>query len=68
MYVQKVFLLEAGDVMYEFWWNLFDKIRHREQWKHELSLNMSIHECLEKQFPTDASRYLKVLVLLLQKN
>lgn len=48
--------MEAGDVMYEFWRPLFDKVRHSEDWKDPFSLNVSIQECLEKEFPKDASR------------
>lgn len=42
--------------MYGFWWELFDKIRHTEDWKDALTLNISIQESLEKAFPKDMYR------------
>jgi len=44
--------------MYEFLWELFDKIRLDEDWKDVLTLNVGLHECLEKHFPKHFFRYL----------
>lgn len=64
---QKVYLLDAGDMMYDFTWELFDKIRHNEDWKDSLSLNLSLHECLEKTLQTNVSRYVFTQGLVLAK-
>ena len=48
--------MEAGDLMYGFWWELFDKIRHSEDWKDALSLNISLQECIEASFAKDMYR------------
>lgn len=56
--------MEAGDLMYGFWWDLFDKIRHSEDWKDQLSLNISLQECIETSFAKDMYRYRKLFYYL----
>ena len=56
--LQKTYLLEAADTISTFYWPLFDKIRHNEEWKDQLSLNINLQECLETQFPQHATRYI----------
>ncbi|XP_067951525.1 gamma-tubulin complex component 5-like [Watersipora subatra] len=55
--LRRVYLLEAGDMMSEFYWPLYDKICHSEHWRDVLSLNISLQESLEKKFSSDANRF-----------
>lgn len=44
-------------MMYDFYVDIFDKIKHEESWMDSVSLNISLHESLESLLPTDYSRY-----------
>eukprot|EP00057_Strongylocentrotus_purpuratus_P032104 XP_786630.3 PREDICTED: gamma-tubulin complex component 5 isoform X2 [Strongylocentrotus purpuratus] len=54
--MRRFFLLEAGDVMYDFYSELFDKIRRHESWQDTLNLNYHLQETLSVRYPEEAAR------------
>ncbi|XP_041468475.1 gamma-tubulin complex component 5-like isoform X2 [Lytechinus variegatus] len=54
--LRRFFLLEAGDVMYDFYSELFDKIRRHESWQDTLNLNYHLQETLSVRYPEEAAR------------
>ncbi|XP_071495124.1 gamma-tubulin complex component 5-like [Diadema antillarum] len=54
--LRRYFLLEAGDVMYDFYSVLFNKLRREESWMDALNLNYHLQETLSARYPDEAAR------------
>ncbi|KAI0207330.1 Gamma-tubulin complex component 5 [Lamellibrachia satsuma] len=54
--VRSLYLMEAGDTMYDFYTPLFDKLCFHESWQDVSFLNMSLRESLQTGFSSQADR------------
>ncbi|XP_033108184.1 gamma-tubulin complex component 5-like [Anneissia japonica] len=54
--LRKFYLLEAGDTMYDFYSNLFDKLRFNEPWQDLTYLNLQLQEALQAKYPNETNR------------
>ncbi|MEE6507620.1 hypothetical protein FKM82_027606 [Ascaphus truei] len=54
--MRNVYLLEAGDTMYDFYTSIFDKIREKEPWQNVAYLNMQLQEAVGQRYPEDSAR------------
>ncbi|CAH1773165.1 unnamed protein product [Owenia fusiformis] len=50
------YLMEASDTMYDFYIDIFDKLRLHEDWKDVSYLNLVLHDALQQHHPEEASR------------
>ncbi|KAK3589216.1 hypothetical protein CHS0354_020077 [Potamilus streckersoni] len=54
--MRNFFLMEAGDTMFSFYTQLFDKIRRHEPWRDVSTVNMLLQESLSAHFPEEVNR------------
>ncbi|XP_038052415.1 gamma-tubulin complex component 5-like, partial [Patiria miniata] len=57
--MRKFYLCEAGDTMFDFLSDLFDKLRscqHESQWQDTLYLNYQLQTAVSTRYPADADR------------
>jgi len=52
--MQRYFLMEAGEVMYDFYASVFLRIDRQEPWKEEDLLEMFLHEAVDLSNPGDS--------------
>ncbi|XP_041361102.1 gamma-tubulin complex component 5-like [Gigantopelta aegis] len=50
------FLMDAGDTMFTFYTNLFDRMKNHEPWRETSYLNLALHEALEAHHPEEVNR------------
>ncbi|XP_025091554.1 gamma-tubulin complex component 5-like [Pomacea canaliculata] len=53
---QQFYLMSAGDTMFDFCTQIFDKMRHTEQWRDTSSLTLALHDALQAHHSQDISR------------
>ncbi len=57
--MRKFYLCEAGDTMFDFLSELFDKLKHGHHdrhWQESLQLNYQLQTAVGPRFPNDADR------------
>ncbi|KAL3889915.1 hypothetical protein ACJMK2_002233 [Sinanodonta woodiana] len=54
--MRNFFLMEAGDTMFSFYTQLFDKIRRHEPWRDVSTVNLLLQESLSAHFPEEVNR------------
>ncbi|KAK7487352.1 hypothetical protein BaRGS_00021441 [Batillaria attramentaria] len=54
--VQHFYLMSAGDAMFDFYTQIFDKMRHQEQWRDTSSLTLALQDALQAHHAHDVSR------------
>ncbi|XP_071955106.1 gamma-tubulin complex component 5-like [Antedon mediterranea] len=54
--LRNFYLLEAGDTMYDFYSDCFDKLRFNEPWQDLTYLNLQLHEALQAKYPEETER------------
>ncbi|XP_053373064.1 gamma-tubulin complex component 5-like isoform X3 [Mercenaria mercenaria] len=54
--MRRFFLMEAGDTMFIFYTEIFDKIRLHEHWKDTTTVTWALHEALDRHFPDEVTR------------
>nr|KAG5699932.1 hypothetical protein BaRGS_018231 [Batillaria attramentaria] len=50
------YLMSAGDAMFDFYTQIFDKMRHQEQWRDTSSLTLALQDALQAHHAHDVSR------------
>lgn len=59
--VRLFFLMEAGDVMYQFYSDIFQRILNQEPWQHDSYLNAMFQEALRTRFCSAFGKNISVL-------
>ncbi|XP_060595696.1 gamma-tubulin complex component 5-like [Ruditapes philippinarum] len=54
--MRRFFLMGAGDTMFIFYTEIFDKIRLHEHWKDTTTVTWALHEALDRHFPDEVAR------------
>ncbi|KAL4222755.1 Cytoplasmic FMR1-interacting protein 1 [Mactra antiquata] len=54
--IRKFFLMEAGDTMFIFYTEIFDKIRLHEHWKDSGTVTWALHEALDRHYPDEVMK------------
>ncbi|KAL8591498.1 hypothetical protein ACOMHN_000513 [Nucella lapillus] len=54
--MQHFYLMSAGDAMFDFYTQIFDKMRHQEMWREPSSLTLALQEALQSHHAQHASR------------
>jgi hypothetical protein len=53
IYLRRVFFMEAGDLLSEFYTQLFTKLAENPEECNTLSLSVILHDCLCRRYPTE---------------
>ncbi|XP_076456838.1 gamma-tubulin complex component 5-like [Babylonia areolata] len=54
--MQHFYLMSAGDAMFDFYTQIFDKMRHQEMWRESSSLTLALQEALQSHHAQHVSR------------
>ncbi|XP_067665574.1 gamma-tubulin complex component 5-like isoform X2 [Haliotis asinina] len=54
--MRKFFLMEAGDTMFNFYADIFDRMKNMEQWRDLSVLNLVLHEAMYTLYPDEINR------------
>ncbi|KAH9513694.1 Gamma-tubulin complex component 5 [Bulinus truncatus] len=60
--MQRYFLMSSGEIMYDFYTAVFQKLQDREEWRNSEILDMFLHDAVEYRYPDDVLRLSVVVV------
>ncbi|CAL1537510.1 unnamed protein product [Lymnaea stagnalis] len=54
--MQRYYLMSSGEIMYDFYTQIFHKMSKKEEWREASLLEMYLHEAVTPRYPSDVSR------------